>query len=110
MIYQLVGYIGTISKGNANCGDGVNGGCSTGLPLVTAGSDQLHQVLQIVFAVAAALAVLMIVVAGLRFITAQGNPQEVSKARSTIAYALVGLLVALAAEAIVSLVLNNPSL
>ncbi len=78
-----------------------------GLPHATAGSSQLHDLLQILFGIVAALAVLMIVIAALRFITAQGNPQEVSKARSTIVYAVAGLLVAMTAEAIVSLSLVN---
>lgn len=79
----------------------------TNLPHATAGHDQLQQILTIVFGVAAALAVLMIVIAGLRFILAQGSPQEISKARNTIIYALAGLLVAISAEAIVSLVLGK---
>lgn len=79
----------------------------TNLPTASAGNDQLQQILQIVFGIAAAIAVLMIVVSGLRFITGQGNPQEISKARSTIVYAIIGLLIAITAEAIVSLVLDH---
>ncbi len=78
-----------------------------GLPHSVAGSSQLHDLLQILFGVIAALAVLMIVIAGLRFVTGQGNPQEISKARNTIVYAVVGLLIALVAESIVSLALVN---
>ena len=79
----------------------------TNLPSPSAGNDQLQQILTIVFGVAAALAVLMIVVAGLRFVVGQGNPQEVAKARSTIIYAVAGLLIALTAEAIVSLAIGK---
>jgi hypothetical protein len=94
-----------LQRGDANCTHDM--ACSTGLPVVHAGHTQIHDVLQIVFGIIAALAVLMIVIAGLRFVTAQGSPQEVSKARSTIVYALVGLLLALIAESLVSLVLKN---
>lgn len=88
------------------CSDnGQHPGC--GLPTVDASSNQVHDILQIVFAILAALSVLFIVIAGLRFITAQGNPQEISKAKSTIAYALVGLLVALLAEALVAFTLGK---
>lgn len=86
---------------------GEGAGCSTGLPQAHANSGQLQSILQIAFAVLAALAVLFIVVAGLRMITAQGNPQEVGKAKATIIYALVGLLVALLAEALVAFVLGS---
>lgn len=84
---------------------GHDAGC--GLPTVNAGSNQLNDILRIAFAVLAALAVLFIVIAGFRMIIAQGNPQEVSKAKSTIVYALAGLLVALLAEAFVAFVLGK---
>lgn len=71
------------------------------------GSSQVHDVLQIVFAVLAALAVLFIVIGGLRMVTSQGNPQETGKARATIIYAVVGLVVALLAEALVAFVLGK---
>ncbi len=80
---------------------------STNLPHAGAGHNQLQQILQIVFGVLAAVAVLMIVIAGLRFVTADGNPQEVSKAKGTIVYALVGLLIAISAEAIITLTLSH---
>jgi hypothetical protein len=93
------------AAGQAACGNG--NVCDPGLPVVGAGHDQLQQILQIVFAILAALAVLMIVIAGFRFITAQGNSGETAKARNTIVYALVGLLVALIAETFVSFILGH---
>lgn len=99
---NILSYFGSdcSNETGVNCGD-------NGLPRTVAGGSQLNDILRIVFAVLAALAVLFIVIAGLRFITAQGNPQEISKAKSTIAYALVGLLVALLAEAIVAFALGH---
>jgi hypothetical protein len=91
--------------GQAQCGNGTL--CDINLPVVAAGKSELQEVLQIVFAILGALAVLMIVIAGLRFITAQGNPQETGKARSTIVYSVVGLIIALTAEAIVTFVLDK---
>ncbi|MEI6755774.1 MAG: hypothetical protein WCK80_02040 [bacterium] len=78
-----------------------------GLPHAAANNGTLQAILQIVFGIAAALAVLMIVIAGFRFIAGVGNPQEVSKARSTILYAVIGLIVAISAEIIVSFTLGN---
>ncbi|HTB48579.1 MAG TPA: hypothetical protein VK712_00690 [Verrucomicrobiae bacterium] len=101
---QLLGRFGATGFCDAG-GDGA--GCQTGLPQATNTSGDLQAIIQIVIAIIAALAVLFIVIAGLRFVTAQGNPQETAKARNTIVYALIGLLVALTAEAIVSLVLGN---
>jgi type IV secretory pathway VirB2 component (pilin) len=79
----------------------------TNLPHALAGHDQLQQILTLVIGIAAALAVMMIVIAGLRFVLAQGNPQDTAKARNTIIYALIGLLIAITAEAIVSLTLGH---
>lgn len=94
------------TTGNVLC-DPSGTTCPTGLPQASAGTSELQTVLQIVFGIMAAVAVLMIVVAGFRFVTAQGNPQETAKARNTIVYAIIGLAVAIVAEAIVSLVLTR---
>jgi hypothetical protein len=91
--------------GAVNCEP--NTTCDTGLPKVTATSGAISSILQVVFGVLGAIAVLIIVIAGLRFITAQGDPQGVAKARSAILYAAIGLIVALSAEVIVTFVLKN---
>jgi Type IV secretion system pilin len=93
------------ASGTANCGQGQT--CATGLPVVSADNSTFSSILTIVFGIIGALSVLMIVVGGTRFITSQGNPQEAAKARGTLVYALVGLLIALAAEAIVNFVLGK---
>lgn len=79
----------------------------TGLPEPAANAGQIDTVIQIVIATLAALSVLMIVIAGFRMVAGQGNPQEVAKARSTIMYAIVGLLLAICAQAILTLVLDR---
>jgi len=89
------------------CVDKNGNDCSTGLPIVGASSVQLQQILQIVLGIFGAVSVLIIVIAGLKFVTSAGNPQSASKARNTILYAIVGLAVILAAEAIVSFVLGK---
>lgn len=92
----------------ADCTQGTKDtGCDLGIPKVGANGAQFQQILSIVLATVSALAVLMIVIGGVRFITAQGNPQEVAKARSTIIYALVGLVVSIAAQLIVVFVLGK---
>ena len=107
-ILALLRYTTFALGGQVECGDGTP--CDPGLPVVNAGNvgtGQLQEVLQIIFGILGAVAVLMIVIAGFRFIIAQANPQEVAKARKTIIYSVVGLAVALTAEAIVSLVLSR---
>ena len=84
-----------------------SGACPTGLPHVAANGSQLPTILQIVFGVAAALAVLMVVIGGLRLVTSEGDPQAAAKGRMTILYAVVGLAISVSAELIVSFVLRR---
>ncbi len=84
-----------------NC-DGAN--CSSILPEVNAGRGQLENGLSIIFAVFAAVAVVVIVIAAINFATAEGNPENISKAKKTIIYALIGLVISLSAEALVLMV------
>lgn len=52
------------------------------------------------------VAVLMIVIGGIRYTTSNGNPSQVKAAKDTILYSVVGLVVAILAYTIVNFVLN----
>lgn len=52
------------------------------------------------------VAVLAIIVGGIQFATSQGNSATVAKAKNTILYAVIGLVVAFLAYAIVNFVLK----
>jgi hypothetical protein len=52
-------------------------------------------------------AVVVIILSGLTFITAGGDPQAVAKARGSILYALVGLVIAVLSESLVLFVLDK---
>jgi Type IV secretion system pilin len=52
-------------------------------------------------------AVIMIIVGGLRFVLAGGDPAKLSSARNTIIYSLIGLVVAVLAQVIVRYVLGK---
>lgn len=80
---------------------------SGGLPRPTADEASIKAILTIVFGIVGALAVLMITVSGLRYILSAGDPQKISKAKNGLIYSLVGLLVALTAEAIVVFVVGR---
>lgn len=74
------------------------------LPQPNADTNTLQTVLSIVFGIVGALAFLMIVISGLRYILSGGDPQRMSKAKDGIIYALIGLVIAITAEAIVNFV------
>lgn len=53
-----------------------------------------------------AIAVLMIVIGGIKYTTSQGDTNAVSSAKNTIMYAVIGLIVAILAYAIVNFVIT----
>jgi hypothetical protein len=57
--------------------------------------------------VAGAIAVIMIIVSGFKYITAQGDPNQISSAKSALIYAIVGLVVVVFAQMIVEFVLRR---
>ena len=82
-------------------------GADVNLPKVNATFDTIKPVLSILFGVIALVAVIYIIVAGLQFINSQGDTQKVAKARQTILYAVIGLVIALSAEVIVLFVIGS---
>jgi hypothetical protein len=53
------------------------------------------------------VSVIMIMVAGFKYITSAGDASKASSAKNTLLYAVIGLVVAFLAQAIVSFVLNK---
>lgn len=76
------------------------------LPKPSADMTQLDMVLGIVFAILGAIAVLVIVLAGVKYIIARGEPREMAQARNMIIYALIGLAVCILAYSIVTFVVK----
>jgi uncharacterized membrane protein YidH (DUF202 family) len=70
-------------------------------------TTQFQSALQVVFIIMGAIAVLIITIAALQYVISAGDPQKVGRAKDTIIYALIGLVVAILAFAIVSFVLNG---
>lgn len=70
-------------------------------------SNTVATVLEIAFAALGSVAFLIIVVAGMKFTLSRGNPDAIGKARNTIIYAAVGLVVSMLAFSIVRFVVRN---
>lgn len=67
----------------------------------------IKNIIDLLLFVAGLAAVIVIVVSGLRFVTANGDSQKVTSARNGIVYAAIGLIVAIMAYAIVNFILDN---
>ena len=79
------------------------------LPQASADKAEIQVILQILFGIIGALALLFIVISGLRYIVSSGDPQDTAKAKNGIIYALAGLALALTAEIIVTWVIRRLS-
>lgn len=75
-----------------------------GNPNSTSIRATILNVLQTVLNFMALLAVVMIVIAGIRYVFSQGEQEATDKARKTIVFAVIGLIIILLASAIVSFV------
>lgn len=69
--------------------------------------NTLQTIINVIVGVIGFIAVVMIVMGGISFVTSQGDTSKVAKARNTILYGVVGLIVAMLAFAIVNFVLSN---
>lgn len=103
--------IDTINYALVRFGQGVNSDELKYLPNKTtdpnALNDKIVIILQIVFATMGAIAILVIAVAGLQYVLSNGDPQKTARAKDTIIYAVIGLVVAIMSFAIVTFVLGR---
>jgi hypothetical protein len=54
-----------------------------------------------------AISVIMIIIGGLRYVTSNGDAKATASAKDTILYAVIGIIVAIAAYAIVNFVVTH---
>ncbi len=67
-------------------------------------STTVKVLLQLTFGIAGALAVLFLVWGGFKYVTSQGEPDRIAKAKDTILYSVIGLVVTIASYGIVAYV------
>jgi beta-lactamase regulating signal transducer with metallopeptidase domain len=70
-------------------------------------SDTIAAIINLLSIFGGAIAVIMIIVGGFRYITSGGNAESTKGARNTIVYAVIGLIIIAMAQIIVHFVLNN---
>lgn len=100
---------------NAACGDDITLGgatsedCSKGEGQASDlfGSDGIvNTVINTMLFITGLLSVVMIIYAGIRYVTANGDKSKVTSAQNTLLYAIVGLVVSIVAYALVNWVTN----
>ena len=101
--------------GKVKCPDGTDAGVN-GLASCTKLSNtantndlmgQANTIINVVIGVIGFVAVAFIIFGGFQYTTSAGDPGKVKKAKDTILYGIIGLVVAMLAYAIVNFVLSN---
>lgn len=78
--------------------------CSEG---ATGVGKLIRTIINVLSVIIGAVAVIMIIIGGFRYITSGGSAEGTKGARQTIVYAIVGLVIVALAQIIVHFVLNN---
>ena len=76
-------------------------------PARIAGNGNITDVLKVAFGFAGGIALIIITLAGLKYALSSGDPQGIKKAKDTILYAIIGLVVSILAFSIVSFTIGN---
>jgi hypothetical protein len=89
-----------------NLESGINSAKGTGAPdNVTEDDGLIKKVVNLLLWAIGIVSVIMIIIGGIRYATSNGDSNQVSAAKNTIMYAVIGLVIAIFAYAIVNFVL-----
>lgn len=81
-----------------------NGDCTTGGTTI---NDLISTVIDVLSLIVGVVAVIMIIVGGFRYVTAAGDSSNITAAKNTIVYAIIGLVFVAFAQFIVQFVLDK---
>ncbi len=87
-------------EGQGGCGDAINTGTTTI-------SDTIKKIVNIFSAIIGIVAVIMIIYGGFKYISSGGDSGNVTAAKNTIIYAVIGLIIVAMAQFIVQFVLGR---
>lgn len=93
--------INSATKNGTGCGDAYADGGPGGI------QDIASTIVNFLSVIVGIIAVIMIIVGGFRYITSGGDSGNVSSAKNTLIYAIVGLIIVALAQFIVNFVLSN---
>lgn len=89
-------------KGGAACAQG------TGQSSDLFGSSGVFKTItNVLLYIIGAIAVIMLIIGGIRYITSGGDSAQVTNAKNTILYAVVGIIIAILAYAVVNFVIGS---
>jgi len=87
-----------------------NPNCSSTTSAVSTVNNTIARIINILSFVVGVIAVIMIIIGGIRFVLSGGDSANVTAARNTILYAIVGLIIVALAQIIVKFVINRATI
>jgi cytochrome bd-type quinol oxidase subunit 2 len=98
----------SLSCGANNLGVSKSTGCESGNTSADSDIDKLiENIVNIFSVIVGVIAVVMIIIGGFRYVTSGGDSSNVTAAKNTIMYAIIGLIIVALAQIIVRFVLNQ---
>jgi len=77
-----------------------------GLPQPDAGQGALNSIMTEIYIAIGAVALILILIASVRYVMSQGDPAKITQAKNMILYTIIGLVIAASAATIVNYVLQ----
>lgn len=77
-----------------------------GIPDNQVNTASIQSILNVVYMVAGVIAVIVLIIAGINYITSAGDTNKITKAKNTILFTVVGLIIIISAFAITNFVLD----
>ena len=99
----LIEFAKTVKPGTAQEGDGIDEVAGGGTDL----EGNITNILNGIIAVLGLVAVVVIIIGGINYMTSSGDAGKVKKAKDTILYGVIGLVICVLAFAIVNFVIKN---
>ena len=84
-----------------------NGIDATGQKSGNSLQDNLARIVNVILFLIGAIAVIVIIIGGLKYVTSDGDSSKIKSAKDTILYAVVGIIIALLAYALVNFVITS---
>ena len=111
-----LGVLAPVAVNAAGCTSDATGGITagascaqgTGVSATLFGTGGIFTtIVNILLYIIGAVAVIMLIIGGIRYVTSGGDSSAVTAAKNTILYAIIGIIIALLAYAIVNFVLTS---
>lgn len=81
-------------------------GSDVNIPALS-GNDVVHNALNIAYSLGATIAIIVIIIGGITYATSAGESGGITKAKNMILYAVIGLVVIIAAFAVTNFVITR---